>query len=508
MCSVRVDYSGLRRRTLHFGNGTRGRFRSIALGDWSPIRRTVPRARRRSGRPHSLVIAAIVLWLALSIGLPAHAADPPPAAKSPSAREVQRLVLQLDAHTRRERDQARDALLALGPPILPLLPEDRAIASAAVRQTVGEIRARLQHESALASLRPSRVTLKGTFPLREALARIAAQTGNEFDTTALDDGSLARSLAVDFESRAFWSACDEVIATADLDYGAVQKGRLQLIRTATANLPPRPIAVADQGAFRVAVTLATIRPFAISRTRFALRIAWNLRAEPRLRPLFASISGSDLQAGFRSPNAGGAQPAYTGLRPISPRAKLELSLEEGQVPLELTSDFEFPSGEARPDVEFGGSFSVEMAAGPVRFVFDDLAAANQPLQRAGSVAVRLRAAEIPAGDKPGMAQVVVSAVYNQSGPAFESYRTWMYHNEVWLEAKSKDGRRIRPGPLVATQREADGGFAVEYNFADVSGGPADYRLVYVAPTLITPTPVQFQLRNIPTARAPQPGVQP
>jgi hypothetical protein len=484
MSSVRVDYSGLRTRALRFGN-----------------------ERRRPGRRCWLVAAVISVGLATPIVSPAQAADPP-AAKPGRAHDVQRLVLQLDAHTRREREQAREALLALGTAILPLLPDDRAVSSAAVRQTLGEIRGRLQRDSALESLRPSRVSLKGTFPLREVLAQIAAETGNDFDTTALDDASLSRPLAVDFESRVFWSACDEVIAKADLDYGAVQKGRLQLMRAATANLPPRPIAVADQGAFRVAVMLATIRPFAISRTRFALRVVWSLRAEPRLRPLFASISGSDLQAGFRGPGAGGAPPAYTELPPISPRAKLELSLEEGQVPLELTSDFEFPSGEARPNVEFGGSFTVEMAAGPVRFVFDDLAAARPPLERIGSVAVRLRGVEIPAAEKPGTAHLVVSAVYDQSGPAFESYRTWMYHNDVWLEAKTNGGRRIRPEPLVATQREADGGFAVEYNFADVSGGLGDYRLVYVAPTLITQTPVQFQLRNIPTARAAERGAQP
>jgi hypothetical protein len=483
MSSVRVDYSGLRMRALRFGN-----------------------ARRRLGYSRWLVAPVVFVWLATSIVSAALAADSP-AAKLAAARDVQRLVLQLDAHTRREREQAREALLALGPAILPLLPQDGNVSSAAVRQTLGEIRARLQRESALESLRPSRVSLKGTFPLKEVLSQIAAQTGNEFDTTALDEASLARPFAVDFESRVFWSACDEVSAKAGLDYGSVQKGRLQLVR-ANAHSAPRPIAVADQGAFRVAVTFATVRPFAISRTSFALRVVWSLRAEPRLRPLFASIAGSDLQAGFRGPDAGGAQPAYTELPPISPRAKLELSLDEGQEPLELTSDFEFPAGDTRPKIEFGGSFAVEMAAGPARFMFDDLAAARQPLERVGSVAVRLRGIEIPAGEKAGTAHVVVSAVYDQSGPAFESYRTWMYHNEVWLEAKANGGGRIRPAPLVATQREADGGFAVEYNFADVAGGAGDYRLVYVAPTLITQTPVQFQLRNIPTARAAQPGAQP
>jgi hypothetical protein len=147
-----------------------------------------------------------------------------------------------------------------------------------------------------------------------------------------------------------------------------------------------------------------------------------------------------------------------------------------------------------------------MAAAPVQIAFDDLVTPNQPAKRVGSVAVRLRQVEIPVSGKVGQGRVDLSVVYDQRGPAFESYRTWMYHNEVWLETKS--GRRLLPRPLVATQREADGGIAVEYNFADVTGTPADYRLVYVAPTLVTRSPVQFQLRNIPTTRAGQQGAQP
>jgi hypothetical protein len=142
-----------------------------------------------------------------------------------------------------------------------------------------------------------------------------------------------------------------------------------------------------------------------------------------------------------------------------------------------------------------------MAAGPVRFVFDKLVAPDQPAQRVGSVTVRMTRVEFPAEGKAGDARIEISSVYDQRGPAFESYRTWIYHNEVWLE--TKDGRRIRPRPLVGTRGQDDGGIAVEYNFADVTGTPADYRVVYVAPTLITQSPVQFELRNIPTVRADQ-----
>jgi hypothetical protein len=457
---------------------------------------------------------ALAIGLAFCVAKPTWPDDRPSAADSQTVRQIQRLIDQLDADTRSERVKAQNALLKLGPSILPLLPEDRAIASAAARQSLQEIRLRLQREAGLASLLPSRVTLKGTYSLRSVLEQIALQTGNEFDTHALGDPLLERRVTVDFRSRAFWSACDAVVSNVGLEYGTASGRRLELVR-ATRGSVERPLAVADDGAFRIAVASASIRPSVANRAGYALHVSWSLAAEPRLRPLFAAIAGRDLHAQTtdtiasppRSESAGGSQRALTVFRPISPAAKLELSMNEGQEPLRLETQFDFPvTATSTPRIDFGGSFAVEMAAAPVQIAFDDLVTPDQPAKRVGSVAVRLRQVEIPVSGKVGQGRVDLNVVYDERGPAFESYRAWMYHNEVWLETKS--GRRILPRPLVATQREADGGIAVEYNFAGVTGTPADYRLVYVAPTLVTRSPVQFQLRNLPTTRAGQPGVQP
>jgi hypothetical protein len=458
-------------------------------------------------------------WLALGICLAGIAlvsvgrAEDPAAVDLQKSREVERLIGQLDSDKPSERIKARDALLALGPRVLTLLPEDRAIASAAARQALHEIRLRLQRDAALASLAPSTVTLKGTYSLQSVLTQIASQTGNEFDTRSLENRVLGRMIAVDFRSRTFWGACDEVASAVGLSYGTASGRRLEWV-DANRGSELRPLAVADVGAFRVAVASASIRPPVASRTGYVLRIGWSLRAEPRLRPLFAAIAGSDLRAQTKEGKllpAGApplaAEPAFTEFRPISPAAKLELSMNEGQDPLRLDTDFEFPAGRTwAPKIEFSGSLAVEMAAGPVRFVFDQLATPDSPSQRAGSVVVRVRRVEFPLAGKPGDGRVEISVVYDQSGPAFESFRTWMYRNETWLE--TKDGRRLHPRPFVATRQQDDGGVAVEYNFADVTGTPADYRLVYVAPTLITSSPVRFQLRNIPTTRADHPGTQP
>jgi hypothetical protein len=485
------------------GIGSDARAKLPLSRPWGPARRlggSLAVTRRLGG---SLALPLMVCFaLCVADGI---RADERPAAAPQIAREVKRLVAQLDADARSARVKAREALLALGPAILPHLPEETTITSAAAREAIHEIRLKLERESALASLAPSRVTLRGTLSLGNLLAQITSQTGNAFETSGIDASLLAREFPVDFHASPFWSACDQITQPAGIEYGPLADRRLRLVPEPKASAD-RSLAVSDEGAFRVAVATARIHSSVSSRTGYALRMNWNLKAEPRLRPLYATITGSDLRLSRSEGIAARPEGSAAALRPISPAARLELSMNEGEDALRLDSDFESLAADAPTRVDFKGSFAVEMAAGPERFVFDNLVDPHQPPKRIGSATVRLVRVEFPAEDKPNEARVEINLVYDERGPAFESYRTWMYRNEVWLEAK--DGRRIRPRPLVATRRQDDGAVAVEYNFAGVAGTLADYRLVYVAPTLITQTPVQFQLRNIPVTRADHPGAQP
>jgi hypothetical protein len=410
-------------------------------------------------------------------------------------RKVARLVAELDAEKRSVRSAALESLLALGPGVLPLLPDERTLASPATREAVGEIRARLQRESAIATLAASRVTLRGRFPLKEILKRVTAQTDNRFDTAAIDPVLLGREFPVDYQSRPFWNAVDDLSKKAGLSYTSDQKnGSLVLVPAGEASSRPQ-LAVAESGPFRVAILSASLRP-SLSESPKLLRIRWSLRAEPRLRPLYASIAARQFSASSDA----------TAFKLLTPTAKWELSMGEGSQSLELDSDFEIPATSRPRVMAFGGSFAVEMAAGPERFVFDDLASPRREPRKFGGATVALQRVEFPsAGEKARTAKIEISLVYDQGGPAFESYRTWMYHNEAYLETKK--GRRLKPQPIISTRRQGDGSIAVEYNFADVQGTPRDDRFVYVAPTLITPVPVKIRFPKIPLARAAAEGMK-
>ena len=447
---------------------------------------------RRSLLRRGLCSLLLALWRSGG-RFPLRADGPAVATNAELRRKVERLLADLDAETRSARLAARDSLLALGPGILPLLPDERTLPSAAARDAVGQIRTRLERQSALATLAASRVTLRGRFPLREILDRITRQSGNRFDVTAIDASLLARPFDVNDQARTFWSACDELFHKAGLTFARRHKaGTLALVPAGQAR--EGELAVSDHGPFRVAVIAAELRGTPDASPHL-LRMAWTLTAEPRLRPLFASIAADRLVA------SSGAD----AFKPSTPAAKWELSLGEGADTLRLDSDFEVPPPLEPAQIEFRGAFGVEMAAGPQEIVFGDLASGRET-RRAGSVTVGLRGVEFP---RPGEGQGARGSrsvcVYDQGGPAFESYRTWMYHNEAALETKS--GRRIAPRPIITTRQQGDGSVAVEYNFADIQGTPGDYRFVYVAPTLITQQPVEFRFSKIPVARAAQGGTR-
>ncbi|MGH7202381.1 MAG: hypothetical protein ACREJB_17380, partial [Planctomycetaceae bacterium] len=95
------------------------------------------------------------------------------------------------------------------------------------------------------------------------------------------------------------------------------------------------------------------------------------------------------------------------------------------------------------------------------------------------------------------ARVRLAVSYDAGGPAFESHRTWIYHNEAYLE--DAGGESVPPAGPLRTSLEGDGAVAVEYEFRPLPSPLDQYRLVYVAPTLIVETPIAFRLSAKPQA---------
>ncbi|MBI5757217.1 MAG: hypothetical protein HZA46_01715 [Planctomycetales bacterium] len=413
----------------------------------------------------------------------------PTADDSALQRDIQQLLRDLDADSRSKRQAAEKRLLELGPAVLTHFPPPELLPNAAVRDAVARIRTDLERRQAQTSVQPTRLTLRGTKTLRDWMVELSRQSGNTIDTSGLTVSTLDRQFEMTLDNEPFWKVVGLLAERGEIRAQADSTPRrLRLVPTTTTGSVGE-LALDTKGAFRVA-TLAVQQREIAGRTDLQLvRLRLEVTPEPRLRPLFLQFAAKDctLRSGDRE------------LLPHNPDASYELPLTEGAGQFPVTLDYVAPAKSPRELLQLRGRFTITTAAGSESIRFGDLdrATGNRlgVARRRGGVTVTLHKASFSRVEPRGHeARIAVSVAYDTGGPAFESHRQWMLHNEVFLE--TPEGKRIALNGGQETSRQGDGTIAVEYRFVDLPDPLPSYRFVYVAPTLILDVPVDFQLREI------------
>lgn len=427
-------------------------------GERRPDSTLVPRA-----RPAALLTAVACAFLTPAVG--ARAADPPADAR----RNVAQYVLELSSPLRAERQRAEKALLDLGPQALELLPQVSAIRDATTRVAVRQVRIKLERQLAEQSVLPSRITLRGTVSVADAATLISDQSGNALDAGRLTADVRTRRLTLDLDQATFWDSLDKLSASAPLGWSYdADRGAIQLEDDRGA----APVAAANVGAFRITVDR-------LSRERGTVKASLQLQGEPRLRPLFVRVADADFSAEGR----GAVLPLF------SPRAVTELPMTS-RGPAKFAVLFR-SSGPATAAITMRGRATVHVAAAPTEMRFADLTSNRVAYLRHGGVSVTLKRTQVVAAtDGAQQLTARLAIAYDSGGPEFESHRTWIYHNEVWLE--SQEGARLPADGGFDATRQADGGVEVEYRFSNVPARSLrGWQLVYVAPALLIDVPVEF-----------------
>lgn len=422
-------------------------------------------------------------------------------------REVRRLLDDLAGETRAQRSAAEMRFLELGPKVLPHLPPPELLPSVSVREAVRKIRFELERVQARESVLPSRVTVEGGKSLRQTLDEMIFQTGNPLEVNSLPDTLLARHVDLDFNSVPFWHVLDDLSAHFDLRYVYDSSFRGLKFLPAPATRPPSEAKPGYSGAFRIQalaaerIPVAGARPRPNQRPRAAgelVRATLLVAAEPRLRPLFLQYAARDITS---------RTAANANLTPFSPDADYELALGEGGGQARLQLDYVIPESDKSASLDLKGKLRCTTAAGNEMIRFSNLAKAAEArgagaARRRGGVTVTLNRLRLKA-TSPGKqeARVQISVTYDTGGPAFESHRTWILHNEVFLE--DPGGKRVRLNGGSETTRQSDGAVGIEYRFVDLPDPLPDYTFVYVAPTLIVDVPIEFEIQSAPiNARKP------
>jgi hypothetical protein len=416
--------------------------------------------------------------------------------------EVRRLLDDLNAPQRATRVAGETRLLELGPRVLPHLPAPELLPSVSVRESVFRIRTELERRQARESMRAARVDMQGMRSLADWLAEIERQSSNRIDAAALPREALQQTIDGGGKTQEFWPAFDELAFRAGFEHSFDDRRRGLRLEPRIAAAAPAATALAYAGPFRFSFPGAERKPGAVlaraeRETSDLVRIALHVQSEPRLRPLFLHYKAADFLAKCGAKSA---------LEPLNPDAAYERALPEGPAPARLQFDFLIPGGRPCREIGLAGKLRATVAAGSEQIRFTNALAAVRPggtgiARRRGGVTVTLlRARSEPVKSGEQELRIEVNVGYDRGGPAFESHRTWILHNEVWLE--TPQGTRLPLNGGFETTLQADGAVGMQYRFIDVPRSLTNLSFVYVAPTLIVEVPIDFQIESIPVNVSP------
>lgn len=398
---------------------------------------------------------------------------------------IRGLLRELDADQRARRIHAERELQDLGPSILNDLPPPELIENPAVRASVTRIRKSLELRKATESIRPSTVTTSAGITLAGFVREIENQTANHLDVKSLTSKELSLTLLQAHQGATFWDTLDSTLSSlslrADFDPDATEL-RLRLLEDGKRH---HEIGVARTGPYRVALESLKVRAIVGSKMR-RLRAELSVAPEPRLRALFLKFSAKD----FSAVTAGGQV-----LPPADPDAQLDLPLGEGGHFVRWSLDFLVPADVSPNELETAsikGQAMMQIAAGSEHIRIKDLTDSEGIARRRGGVTVsvlKVKMRELPQGKRDLSIQIQVA--YDTGGPAFESHRTWIFHNQVYLDPL--EGELIRADGGYETNLQANGVVGVTYRFTGVSVPLDQLQFVYVAPTLIIDSPLSFEI---------------
>lgn len=414
-------------------------------------------------------MASTILAILLALQSPVDPAD------------VRSLLRELDAPQKSTRDAAEQKLIELGPAILELLPETRPGQSAELAMRVGRIRLELLKSRAAANLHGAQVKLSvKEKPLGEVLAEIERQTGNKLVDYRRQFGQQADEIPVSFDvDLPFWEAIDRLNAVTGLEpYHFANESGLALIAR-TAAEPAREKFVRYADAFRVeAKKLSATRSLAADEATLVVEFeaAW----EPRLRPLFVTVSSAKFTA------------VDSDDRPIAaanPAGVLEIPPQGRAAKVDVKLNLVAPPRSATTVKRLSGTFEVLIPAEMHAFKFENLGERERQEQRAAACTVALDSSRV--GN--GRVEAVLRLRYDRPANALESHRAWFYKNPAFLVGP--DDSKTPPGTIELVRQAED-----ELTLRLLFPAPDDvsrHVLLYQTPADLVALPVAFEFRDLP-----------
>jgi len=390
-------------------------------------------------------------------------------------KKVAKLSSDLDNAKQAIRDAAEAELRAIGPSIIEFLPAIGSDASAEWKMRLDRIRDSLEKQEMQEFTLPTTVTLSGSMTGREALTKIAEETGNTIKLEELP--TLDREVVTDFEATPFWEAFDEVLDQLELTVAGGDGETMQLMPRAV-NAPLRISAAGYSGVFRLEPLTVQKTQQLQSPAQNSLQIQVLLSWEPRLAPVFVKF----------------------------PMDSIELVCDDGQVlqskmtaeetefvptggsQLLVGLNFILPERTAKKVLRWNGKVFVSIPGKPATLEFDELTKEGRKTATVGNLKVVLEKAR----KNRDIYEVLVGISLNAEGEG-TSFRGWTNTHEAFLI--DKDKKRLEHVGW-STTRMTDKEIGLSYLF-DVEKGLDGCKFMYRAPGNVVDQTAEFVLEDVP-----------
>jgi hypothetical protein len=397
--------------------------------------------------------------------------------------EVRRLLRQLNAVQKNDRDAAQQRLTAMGPPVLDLLPPPNEKVPPEERQRVEQIRQAIQRAMAKAAVQASTVTLHAdAMPLSQVLAAMQKQTGNKIvgPQDPAGAGMPDPPLKVDLEKTPFWQALDQVLDRAGLSAYPFGEQKAIVLQPRLPGQALRSTVASYRGPFRFEAVQVEAKRDLRNPVNKALAVTIEAAWEPRLAPI---VLEEPLKKVVALDDAGRPMPV------VGAEAKPEVDVTPESMAKLLTVPLALPPRDVRRISRLAGTIEAILPGRVETFRFKSLEKAKDVEQRMADVTVVLD--EVRKNNQNWELRIRVR--FDDAGESLQSHRNWIFENEAFLEGP--DGKPVAYSAYETTmQSQREVGVAYLFN---IDGPLNAYTFIYKTPGMILNADLDYELKEIP-----------
>ena len=399
--------------------------------------------------------------------------------------KVETLQKQLDAEAVAVRDKAETELIELGPEVLEYLNEVPDDATADLRDRMTKVRTTLEKVAVDQYSQPSKITLKGSMTVGDALKRIRKVTKNDVECS--DALVMDSTIALELEDVEFWDAMNTILEKSSLRvdrYGSQKPGQLMLTprqpnqpqpnNAAETNVPTDSAKIFQAQVLRVDSSANLLAPNQ-DYTTVNLLVRW----EPRLRPISVDIPLEKMNI----------TDEFGDSVMLNARKEVIYGMIQPEIP-----EVEFSVQLPRIDRQIEELKSMRLSLNAVLPGRSEVFRFNKVSKLKPGAKISKAGAHVEFGGtrkNEDVYSVKISLSFDEDNNALESHQGWVFQNEVYLE----DAKGNREEALsLETLQQDNQRVSIQYYFLEE---PADRTIVYKTPASIVKLPVTLELKKIP-----------